>query len=192
MKELKERANSYSDENVIYILKEAFAKVYLDGYRDGYKDCEKEIPVDLRGNSTEFVDLGLPSGTLWAKNVEWVDDAIKYVPYAKANLLNLPTIEQFEELKAYCSWFPRYTNTHQLSSVSFVGRNGNFIIIPACSYMRDDIVEENVHDVHFWIKENNDEKHCNSIRIRVNIYFETIKERTFPGYKLPLLLIRNK
>ena len=70
MIELKEKAGIYAEENVINVLKEAFAKVYADGYRDGYKDREDEIPVDIRGNKTEYVDLGLPSGTLWSTDYE--------------------------------------------------------------------------------------------------------------------------
>ena len=68
MEELREKANCYAEKNVINVLKEAFAKVYADGYRDGYKDRENEIPVDLRLSQTEFIDLGLPSGTLWAND----------------------------------------------------------------------------------------------------------------------------
>ena len=47
MVELKEKANSYAEENVNTVLKEVFAKVYADGYRDGYKDCKDEIQVNL-------------------------------------------------------------------------------------------------------------------------------------------------
>lgn len=35
MIELNEKADIYAEENVITVLKEAFAKVYADGYRDG-------------------------------------------------------------------------------------------------------------------------------------------------------------
>ena len=48
----------------------AIAQAYADGYRNGYKDREEEIPVDLRDNKTEYVDLGLPSGTLWSTDYE--------------------------------------------------------------------------------------------------------------------------
>ena len=52
MEELNVKANKYAEENVINVLKEAFAMVYADGYRDGYKDCKEEIPVDKRMLST--------------------------------------------------------------------------------------------------------------------------------------------
>ena len=70
MIELNEKADIYAEENVINVLKEAFAKVYADGYRDGYKDCLDHVSVNLRISNTEYVDLGLPSGTLWSADYE--------------------------------------------------------------------------------------------------------------------------
>ena len=91
MEELNVLANSYAEENVINVLKESFAKVYADGYRDGYKAREEEFPVDLCENETEFIDLGLPSGTLWASDYERDGDDVAYLPYGKAVSLNIPT-----------------------------------------------------------------------------------------------------
>ena len=62
MVELKDKANNYAEENVISVLKEAFAKVYADGYRDGYKDCKKEVPLDLHDSKPEFIDFDSPHG----------------------------------------------------------------------------------------------------------------------------------
>ena len=70
MIELKEKAGIYAEENVINVLKEAFAKVYADGYRDGYRDCKENVSVNLHFCNTEYVDLGLPSGTLWSTDYE--------------------------------------------------------------------------------------------------------------------------
>ena len=59
MIELNKKAVIYAEENIINVLKEAFAKVYADGYRDGYKDCQEEIPVNLRESKTTYVDSSL-------------------------------------------------------------------------------------------------------------------------------------
>ena len=104
MTELNEKASIYAEENVINVLKEAFAKVYADGYRDGYKDCQNEIPVELRSNQTEFVDLGLPSGTLWSGEYEKEKDSLRYAPFDKAKTMMIPTKEQCEELLSCCKW----------------------------------------------------------------------------------------
>ena len=66
MKELIEVANNYAENKTNEVLTSAIAQAYADGYKDGYRDREEEIPVDIRFKKTEYVDLGLPSGTLWA------------------------------------------------------------------------------------------------------------------------------
>lgn len=74
-----------------------------------------------------FVDLGLPSGTLWKdKNEEG-----GFYTYEQA--LNkfgdrLPTKEQFEELKSKCQW--SWTG----SGYKVTGPNGNSISLPAAGY----------------------------------------------------------
>jgi hypothetical protein len=73
---------------------------------------------------SEYVDLGLPSGTLWkSKNEKGV-----YYTYDEAVSQfgdNLPSREHFEELKAYCTW--------EWNGKGYVvtGDNGNSIILQA-------------------------------------------------------------
>ena len=77
MMELREKAENYAVGKANAAMDKAIAQAYADGYRDGYKDREDEIPVDLRDNKMEFVDLGLPSGTLWAKEFETTEIELK-------------------------------------------------------------------------------------------------------------------
>lgn len=104
MKEIKEIATKYAVGKANDAIDKAIAQAYADGYRDGYKDREEDIPVDLRENKTEFVDLDLPSGTLWAKDFEKDGDNMMFVPYLQAKKYNLPTREQWEELVNCCEW----------------------------------------------------------------------------------------
>ncbi len=88
---------------------------------------DTEIKTDL-GNidATNYVDLGLPSGTLWksANEVGHYDynDAVKKFGN------NLPTREQWEELKEHCWWV---WNEEDETTAAVVGENGNFILLPA-------------------------------------------------------------
>lgn len=77
----------------------------------------------------KYIDLGLNSGTFWADTNEdslyTFDDAVSKFGD------NLPTKEQFEELKNSCTW------TWQDNGYKVVGPNGNSIFLPAegfCSY----------------------------------------------------------
>ena len=79
----------------------------------------KSNSVSLQG----YVDLGLPSGTLWKATNEYgyydYDSAVnKYGD-------KLPTREQWEELKNYCTW--QWTG----KGYKVVSDNGKFIVLPA-------------------------------------------------------------
>jgi len=89
----------------------------------------------------EFVDLGLPSGTLWAKENAPVKGG--YCPYQMARFLipkMLPTKKQFMELLKECKWTPRLpkreANARGSAVVDYLveGKNGNSIILPATGY----------------------------------------------------------
>ena len=197
MNELKEKAYNYAEENVINVLKEAFAKVYSDGYRDGYKNREDEIPVDLRDNKTEFVDLGLPSGTLWAAHYEEENGNVRFLPYSVACEMNIPTEEQWNELVANCKRVFEIEYGHKphprLLSVSFVGRNGNFIKLPCCGMLKADSVDWN-NFVCFWINENRGGDYKKLVRfsdsVGENGPIETKTE--YEGFHLPVRLVRKQ
>lgn len=82
-----------------------------------------------------YVDLGLPSGTLWKTNNEkglFDHDA------AESNFgTQIPTIRQWEELMDYCTWI--WTGR----GYKVIGPSGGYIVLPALG-MRD--CEGNVSD----------------------------------------------
>ena len=188
MIELKEKAENYAEENVINVLKEAFAKVYVDGYRDGYKDREDEISVDLKSNQTEFVDLGLPSGTMWSADYEPDDEEVKYLPYDEAAKYSLPTKEQFNELLDNCHWEFRYVNSTSREYIC-IGPNGNHIVF----HSRGCILAGTKRDcekIFFWIK--SDTKEFSKEAVYLYYHSGEIKELTemFSGNMLPLRLVK--
>lgn len=73
-----------------------------------------------------FVDLGLPSGTLWRNSNEegfyTYDEAISKFKNA------LPTAEQLKELRDYCLW------TWQGNGYRVKNKNGESIFLPAAGY----------------------------------------------------------
>ena len=69
------------------------------------------------GIQTEYVDLGLPSGTKWKTSNETTGYARVFYSYDEAVSEfgnRLPTREQFEELRRYCSWEWQYGHHIQL------------------------------------------------------------------------------
>lgn len=83
--------------------------------------------------SQGFVDLGLPSGTLWKNANEGGDNARYTYNEAVSRFGNkLPTKEQLEELKNKCTW------TWIGNGYKVTGPNGNSIFLPAAGYLRYD------------------------------------------------------
>ena len=181
--ELKEKANNYAEEKVINILKEALAKVYADGYRDGYKDCEDEITTNLQDDETEFVDLGLPSGTLWAKEYEKTGDNFLYLPYFQAKGYNLPTRTQWEELVKYCKW-------GWCGKVfRCTGRNGGIIDFPKTGKI--DTTFENGGNAYLWLLEESLDDENNAYAYIYNATPQDIGS-CFMGYRLPIRQVKVK
>ena len=194
MEELREKANSYAEENVNNVLKEAFAKVYADGYRDGYKDHEEEFAIDLQDGETEFVDLGLPSGTKWSSDYY---NNLDYLPYGRAELLNIPTQEQWEELKDNCKWEFDIDNAYDLCEATCVGPNGNTLRFVRTGKKNINSQSED-WEVFFWVKDDIDGNNKSAVHMynaakganqKVGV---TVIEDYFTGYKLPVRLVEKK
>lgn len=79
-------------------------------------------------NNFEYVDLGLPSGTLWAKSnapgFYTFDEAVEKFGD------NLPSKEDWDELFEHCS--RKRDNEH--NGLVLTGPNGNTVFLPAVGY----------------------------------------------------------
>ena len=176
------------------VIKEAFAKVYADGYHDGYKDRENEIPVDLRKEHTMFVDLGLPSGTLWSADYEKSEDDILFVPYIRAQEFDIPTEEQWDEVCRYCrfendkiigpsgerigyGWAPAGYQIYNLGEGCEEGKN--------MFWLKGEVDTENTAPTMLYDIKRED---------KTEFVFSHVKgtSRHFTGFKLPIFLVKNK
>lgn len=78
-----------------------------------------------------FVDLGVPSGTLWKnKNETGGHDGFYTYDEAMSKFGNVPTKEQFEELKSSCNW------TWTGNGYKVTGPSGASITLPAAGCRR--------------------------------------------------------
>lgn len=192
MKELSKIAVDYAAEKTNEVMTTAIAQAYADGYRDGYKDREEEIPVDIRDNKTEYVDLGLPSGTLWARGYEQKDGNVLYLSYDEASKYQLPTEEQWKELLEICRWEPHY-GSH---SCDCIGPNGAFITFKSKGFLTSN-VKKMENSIYIWIGCQNDNTNKNAIHMyyvwRSGGIGDEIREiiEQFSGYKLPIWLVRK-
>ena len=95
-------------------------------YRKSGGSTGASSSVNYRTIPQGYVDLGLPSGTLW-KNANEGGDYARYTYNEAVNRWGskLPTKEQLEELKDKCTW--KWTG----SGYKVTGPNGNSITLPA-------------------------------------------------------------
>ena len=195
MIELTEKSVQYATGKKDEVLTNAIAQAYADGYRDGYKDREEEIPVDLRDNKTEFVDLGLPSGTLWAKDYEKTEGGSELsLTYGNACNLSIPTNEQWNELKENCIWQidKVFRSGSNQDLYECIGPNGNTIEFMKTGYQSAGKCRYNPY-AFFWTKGeiNNNERTVACIK-SIDAKVVCCRESLFTGYSLPVRLVKQK
>ena len=185
MTKLREKANDYAKENALEVLRGALAKVYVDGYKEGCIEC-----VDR----TEYIDLGLPSGTLWATDYEKIYGEIIYLRYTEAFLLDIPTIDQWRELKKLCHWEFKGNREESKRHLVCTGPNGNSICFYQNEFQEEDNIESFV-PLYFWINDRMSSKtavfmDCKDDRLNWKFNFKQVKPNK--GDKFPLRFVRNK
>lgn len=194
--DITKRAEEYAANKAQDCLTKMIAQAYEDGYRDGYNESRETLITNIAGDAGEFVDLGLPSGTLWAsKNLEQESNT-EFLPYDKAIRFSIPTDEQWEELSNNCEWvYHYYSDDINIMKVRCVGPNGNEIVF----------VDEGLYKgsqradrgkIFFWLsaeKEPND--YYNAVMIeRKNVSMPPTKRhmQVFKGFKLPVRFVKSK
>lgn len=120
--EIKEIAKQYAIaalDNQIYLVAQAFT----DGYD---KACKELLNLPIEEDGVKYIDLGLPSGTLWSERLLLTNENVVVVlPHGKAQELPLPTKEQVEELISVCQ-IHNHSNSFQ-GCTTLIGPNGNEI-----------------------------------------------------------------
>lgn len=193
--DIKQKANEYAQGKVTSALEQMIADAYTAGYTDGYQDRDNEIEVDLPKPDPEFVDLSLPSGTLWAADYLRDEEGnILYLTYNEAKKYNLPTEEQVKELLS----LHKDSNRGEPLWLTFLTTEGvRYKITSKGMFQVKDSAEE-FDSIHFWVEseitEDNKAKdacfyfyYCSSYGSRWNII-----SYQYIGYRLPVLVVKKK
>lgn len=106
--------------------------IYLVAVSAMAQNQNLDIDIEINGNSSSrsrggYVDLGLPSGTLWKQQNE-----SGYYTYDEAVTIfgnQLPEMHHFVELKHVCRWIWMDDYGYKV-----VGPNGNSITLPAAGF----------------------------------------------------------
>ena len=164
MNTLEEKAALFLAENMKEIIAEALAKIYAGGYHAGYNDCQDSLPCANKTTDEKFIDLGLPSGTLWSRSYLQYEGETKYLPYVEAKKLDIPTEDQWYELITNCD-IQHVTSSQGYECTKFVCLNGNVLTLKGAIYIN--FLE-------------------NTNKYAVDI------QKMFVGYHLPVHLVKSK
>ena len=181
-----------SDE-LVSIITQAF----IDGYKRGLKQAH-----DVYIDGVRYYDLGLPSGTLWSLPIT-VKHQYSYVTYDRVSYsdacdFELPSIQDFEELKNHCIVL---TDNNVAQNVIIKGPSGENIQIGTKNYKNNPSNPnsitcyrqgEGVQELTnmFWLK--SDVIDNQAVVGYVEYEKKSISLSTcFTGYKLPYILVKK-
>lgn len=199
MEELRDRALKYADAKAKKLLTPAISQAYIDGYNDGWNAKEEATMVSFEPEKVHFVDLDLPSGTLWAKNYLVNDKGeFLYLKYKEAVNLGIPSLEQWEELKSHCKWeclTPEKNDPDKLTGRYFIciSFKGDYLIFPPMPEIHENIITSAEHDLSTtsWLRLN-EEKGINSFNIHCDICPEKQEFKTPEEWQLPVRVVLTK
>lgn len=196
MKEV-DKAKEYADGKVTEALSQVVADVYMAGYDAGYQDGYNKVFKDSVTEGIEYVDLGLPSGTLWSSDyVKDDNDKTIYVTQENSTDYAIPTYEQFKELMDECKWEQKseknwteggFYNWHEWAIC--LGPNGNKITFESTGYYEATDSLTRSSEIFFWLN-NKEYFHRNCACITLNS-LNIGSENVFSGYKLPIRLVKT-
>lgn len=144
--------------------------------------------ISLSNGKNSYIDLGLPSGTLWSIDFERDVDEIQYLSYCQVENLNIPTKEQWDELVEKCEW--RYDNDDDVFMA--LGPNGNILTFAKTEYksFENTISFPIKAGTYFWLKNDNAENSAVIFHNGTTCDFLKSTRKMFPGYKLPIRLVQ--
>lgn len=107
-------------------------------------------------NHPHWIDLGLPSGTLWRCCNEGASTPEAYGGYYQfGQVSSAPTLEQIKELVSNCTY--QWTTQNGINGGKFTGPNGGSIFLPAAGYGWDGELYDVGSGGDYWSSTPNDE-----------------------------------
>jgi hypothetical protein len=186
--DILEKSKQYAQGKALEAMTSAIEKAYADGYNAGYADgISSKSANTILIDGVEYVDLNLPSGTLWAS--DYLKDSNNdycYMIYDEAVKWNIPTISQYKELIDKCSSIDIHSPLGVILGKQYIGTNGKYLNIKRDKSIVGNNLTTN-SKISYWLKNDKD----------ANTDYKTIAgessaSREFKGYGLPVMLVKQK
>lgn len=182
-----DKAKEYAEGKITEAFSQVVADAYMTGYNVGYQDCVNNVAKDSVSEDIEYVDLGLPSGTLWSSDYVKDGDDVLFLPYPEALKYNIPTEKQVDELRECCEISIKYDEDDNYVHI-VLGPNGNSIVFKGHGYK---VLAElkDVKTAYFWQVYNSDDPKAVHVPYLSGSYINGAY--LFPGYKVPIWMVKN-
>lgn len=187
---ITEKSKQYAEGKALSAITTAIEQAYADGFADGYREARIRIdaisPSELNVD-VKYVDLGLPSGTLWSSGYVIKSASLLRLPYIETTKLNIPTKEQFCELYSNCQ-IKKSPNVNEC--VRITGTTGEYIDIPLFISDGEPLQPGYGGHVSFWLKDKDEGTERNYARFYSGKAGWTPSvSKMFMGNSLPVLLV---
>lgn len=152
------------------LVEEAVVSSYMKGYEAN--SGKSEVVID----GVEYIDLGLPSGTLWSKV------PVGEFNYDDASKMNIPTKEQFKEL-CECR-FDGYFDRNGKHFIEVLAPSGATLEFSTKHHASDDYEE-----ARCWVK--NGDNISFGLILPAKATLGSVCDNGFPGYKYECWLVKS-
>ena len=188
---ITEKSKEYAEGKALDAITAAIEQAYADGFADGYREAKiriEAINTDYLNLDVDFVDLDLPSGTLWSQGYVRKSASTLRLPYEKASRLNIPTEKQFYEL---CSNCHIEVSPNVNPSIRFLGKNGESIDLPCLDTNGEQIRIDMGGSFRFWLKDDSEDTEKNYAWAGERTDgWRPFVNKLFMGKHLPIMLVR--
>ena len=180
-------AGAYADT-----VKKLFIETFREGYGAGYLAGAAAVRNESQNDNEDegdFIDLGLPSETLWREDFMFDEDLdIMRLAYNEARNYSLPTEQQCRELMSKC------IAVREKNGITFRGKDREELYLEFTDQTNNKSGKTDAY-VRFWVKSDADED-LNALCLQFSI-LNPIEAgfhfcRRFVGEKLAVLTVKNK
>ena len=191
--DISTKALEYASGKAVASLTNAIEQAYKDGYLEGFKDGKERADAQICSGDVNYVDLGLPSGTLWADDYVLEDGKLLYCAYGEAEHMSLPTQKQWDELQRNCVW--KYGFDGDSKFAKCIGLNGRMIRFRERGKYEGDKMRQ--EGSLFWILSEKSSSPGENNRWCAKISFERGQANQnsvpcFVGFELPVRLVKTR
>ena len=175
--DITEKAKAYAEGKALSAINTAIEEAYATGYKDGFYDgnaSNEKIFINELKTNMEFVDLGLPDKTKWAKDyLRDENGRILYLTFDEASKYCIPTVGQYWDLFHNSDGLSKGFDQDGICHI--LGRNGNYLNLNVDSIIHGKFPV-------FWLNSEESDAYRR--------YAEGPKtKKMFMGKKMPVILV---